>query len=314
MVVGNCRRLSLLLLILLLLSIICMVINQRTYLSAVSNNITVFHSAGSSSAEVGSVGTNSTSQYDDADFIVRRSFQQSYARILPCDDNPSWMKADQTNSIAKICMEQTRDYTTSENVTVPWWFQTLLRDITRRGGGVYVPWHHFYTTKPVLNFCSIDKVATTEWRSVFCKLNEADCVNNTKGTCCIKRTLQTMPKEAPWAVFIRDPLERLLSGFLDKCYNPAKLRREEHCEPNVVFNPMKGLKNDKNKTYPDLLDSIGVEAWVEGRDKLMFEAYVDVMPLKVSCVGTKKELILLTLQLSIRLFYLCLLYFFYEVE
>ena len=257
-------------------------LNQRTYLSH-SNRL-------GTSAAVGDDGDTKRNnrQYDDADFIIRRSFHQSYARILPCDDNPSWMKAGDTTSIAKECIQQTRDYITSGNGTVPWWFQTLLRDITGKGGGVYVPWHHFYTTEPSLNFCTIDKVATTEWRSVFCKLNAADCVNNTKGSCgkrkCTYTTLKTMPGEAPWAVFLRDPLERLLSGFLDKCYNPNLRRREEHCQPNVVFNPMEALKNDKNKAYANLLDSIEVE----GNDKLLFEAYVDVMPLKVRC-ATKTQ-------------------------
>jgi hypothetical protein len=289
--VGKCRRLPLLLLLFLLLSIIlCMVINQTTYLSAVSNNLTTFHSAGFSAAADGGRTNSDNQYYDDADFIVRRSFQQSYAHLLPCDDNPSWMKAAETTSIAKICTQQTRDYITSENVTVPWWFQTLLRDITSRaGGGVYVPWHHFYTTKPLLNFCTIDKVATTEWRKVFCELNKADCVNNTNRACnkrkCTYRTLQTMPTEAPWTVFVRDPLERLLSGFLDKCFDATARIRQGHCEPNVVFNPKKGLDNYKNIPYPNLLESIDVE----GKGKLMFEAWVDIMPLKVSFVEQTKN-------------------------
>jgi len=258
-----------------------MVTNQRTYLAAYT-----FQSQGAAGSTTYSAaallggGTNRTSPYDDADAIIRRSFDQSYARMLPCDDNPSWMKGRETAIIAKQCMQRTRDYITSGNVTVPWWFQTLLRDITGRGGGVFGPWHHFDTTEPLLNFCTIDKVATSEWRKVFCELNKADCVNNTEGSCgrkkCAFRTLQTMPEEAPWAVFVRDPLERLLSGFLDKCQNG---KREGHCEPNVVFNPMDRLKNGKNIPYPNLLDSIGGE----GKDKLMFGAYVDVLPLKVSC-------------------------------
>ncbi len=282
---GNCRRpLLFLLLQLSLLSIYYeyIVINQRTYfLSAVSNRYKITGST-TSAASLGGGSTHRNSQYDDADVIIRRSFYQSYGRILPCDDNPSWMKGRNTNIIAKECIQKTRDYIISEDVTVPWWFQTLLRDVTGRGGGVYAPWHHFDTTKPLLNFCTIDKVATSQWRKVFCELNKADCVNTTQGSCgrkkCAFRTLQTMPEEAPWAAFIRDPLERLLSGYLDKCYNTFHRQKQGHCAPNIVTNPMEGLKDGKNKSYSNLLDSIEDE----GKEKEMFEAYVDIMPLKVS--------------------------------
>ena len=283
---GTCRRLPLyLLLLLLLLSIIFTVTKQRTYLTVISKNI-----ATTSSTTLAADNTNKISQYDDADTIIRRSYNQSYAHILPCEDNPSWMKGRETTNIAKDCIQKTRDHIISENVTaVPWWFQTLLRDITIKGGGVYAPWHHFDTTEPLLNFCTIDKVATSEWRKIFCELNKADCVNTTQGSCgrkkCTWRTYQDVPEDAPWAVFVRDPLERLLSGYLDKCYNSVSRLREGHCSPNVIFNPREGLKNGKNALYPNLLDSIEVE----GRDKMMFEAYVDVMPLKVSCATNKKS-------------------------
>jgi len=85
-----------------------------------------------------------------------------------------------------------------------------------------------------------------------------------------------MPADAPWAVFVRDPLERLLSGYLDKCYNPETRQDEGHCEPNVVFNPMKGLANAENNAYANLLDGLDIE----GQEKAMFGAYVDVLPLK----------------------------------
>ena len=94
-------------------------------------------------------------------------------------------------------------------------FQTLLRDLPT--SGAYGFWHHFSTTEPTFNFCTIGKVATTEWRRVFCKLNADDC--KVPGSCgkrgCSWRTKKEMPENAPWAVFLRDPLERLLSG--EKC-------------------------------------------------------------------------------------------------
>eukprot|EP00984_Skeletonema_dohrnii_P021244 scaffold10558_cov112-Skeletonema_dohrnii-CCMP3373.AAC.2 len=215
------------------------------------------------------------STFGEADLIIQRSFEQSYAHILPCKKS-SWKAMD--SRIAIDCMQQTRDHIMSQNITVPWWFQTLLRDILAGGGGVYAPWHHFYTTKPPFHFCTVGKVATTEWRKVFCKLNAQDCVDDSS-SCrrgCTWKTTQKMPAKAPWAVFVRDPLERLLSGFLDKCYNPRTRKNQGHCEPNVVFNPEKPLMNAKNKPYANLLDSLDIE----GQEKAMFGAYVDVLPLK----------------------------------
>jgi hypothetical protein len=258
-------------LLLILLFLTALALHQQTamtqnLLPSLSNSL--FQQSSSSSSGLSTSG-------DEADLIIRRSFEQSYAHILPCKTS-SWKAIDSVTS--KSCMQQTNDHIMSENITVPWWFQTLLRDILGSGGGVYAPWHHFYTTKPPFHFCTVGKVATTEWRKVFCKLNAQDCVDDS-ASCrrnCAWKTTQEMPSDAPWAVFIRDPLERLLSGYLDKCYNPRTRRNQGHCEPNVVFNPMEGLANDKNKTYANLLDSLDIE----GQEKAMFGAYVDVLPLK----------------------------------
>lgn len=221
------------------------------------------------------IENGATTDEDEADAIIRRSFDESYAHIVPCQKS-TWKAMD--SSIERDCMALTRDYIKVQNITVPWWFQTLLRDILGPGGGVYSFWHHFYTTKPPFHFCTVGKVATTEWRKVFCKLNAEDCLDD--NSCgkkkCAWKTKQTMPKTAPWAVFVRDPLERLLSGYLDKCYNPQTRRNQGHCEPNAVFNPMKGLMDAKNKTYPNLMEGLDMD----GQEKAMFGAYVDVLPLK----------------------------------
>jgi hypothetical protein len=265
----NKYRLAFLLLILLLLTALALrqqTAMTRNLLSSLSND---------SFEQQQSLSGGFPPSGDEADLIIRRSFEQSYAHILPCEKT-SWNEID--SGITKECMKQTRDHIISENVTVPWWFQTLLRDILGSGGGVYAPWHHFYTTKPPFHFCTVGKVATTEWRRVFCKLNAQDCIDGS-ASCrrnCTWRTTKDMPADAPWAVFVRDPLERLLSGYLDKCYNPMTRRNQGHCEPNVVFSPMKGLVTAQNKAYPNLLDSLDIE----GQEKAMFGAYVDVLPLK----------------------------------
>ena len=40
-------------------------------------------------------------------------------------------------------------------------------------------------------------------------------------------------KEWFLATIVRDPLERLLSGYMDKCVNNMKRKLEKHCEPTV---------------------------------------------------------------------------------
>lgn len=217
---------------------------------------------------------------DEADVIIRRSYDKSYAHILPCDeDAPS----------GKACMKKTYDYFNPPTTTgtgdggnhtkitipsIPWWFQTLLRDI--QANLTYGPWHHLFTTTPAFNFCTIGKVATSEWRRVFCKLNADDCIVDPKQ--CHKQkcmwTHKEMPEDAPWAVFLRDPLERLLSGYLDKCDKPIRRLHEEHCQPNVVFNPAPDMMDAKSNKYPSLLKDL------DGKDKQMFAAYIDVLPLK----------------------------------
>lgn len=68
--------------------------------------------------------------------------------------------------------------------------------------------------------------------------------------------------------------ERLLSGYLDKCYKPKVRLREGHCEPNAVFNLNPDMADKNGNRYPSLLEDI------EDRDKQKFAAYVDVLPLK----------------------------------
>jgi hypothetical protein len=211
---------------------------------------------------------------DEADFIIRRSYLNSYAHILPCNNATT----------EKDCLDKTLQHfnPTTENARgalppVPWWFRTLLRDTV--ANGAYGFWHHFSTTDPALNFCTIEKVGTTEWRRVFCDLNEDECPNNGDkypphcraglvGRKCAFQTNKKMPSDAPKAVFLRDPLERLLSAFLDKCIKPHVRKHEKHCEPNEVFNTDGwGRKN------------IVPTKQIEDHPKQFFAAYLDVMPL-----------------------------------
>ena len=189
----------------------------------------------------------------------------------------------------------------------PWWFTTLLRDILTNGA--YGPWHHFSTvgTTPPIRFCAMGKNACTEWRRVFKALNAPEfCSDGDEkeksnhggggagGECQSQFNTATPlshdPNTVPNAVFIRDPLERLLSAYLDKCIKPNIRRSQGHCEPNTIFgvdylewiadksnnNKQEGNSNDEvaTKPLPDLMQTL------QNRDKELFAAYVDLLPLK----------------------------------
>ena len=70
-------------------------------------------------------------------------------------------------------------------------------------------------------------------------------------------------------VFLRDPLERFLSGFLDKCVR--RLDSNNHCEPLLVFGDSDPNNNKGTEKSP--IDSM---LWDK---KLTFQAYVDTFPL-----------------------------------
>ena len=110
--------------------------------------------------------------------------------------------------------------------------------------------------------------------------------------CSKFNTRATLDHQTPNTVFVRDPLERLLSGYLDKCAKPNVRVSQGHCEPNEVFgidflqrkwqkeqqqkqqNGEEKLKQQDEK-YPLDLTTV-----LQDRDKEMFAAYVDLLPLK----------------------------------
>jgi len=86
-----------------------------------------------------------------------------------------------------------------------------------------------------------------------------------KGHTCkmtVKEKPDADPAAVPRIVFLRDPLERFLSAYIDKCIEYKNL--QPHCEPEVVFN-------DPNNPLTEGL---------VGNKRANFEAYVDAFPLK----------------------------------
>jgi hypothetical protein len=142
----------------------------------------------------------------------------------------------------------------------PWWFQTMLRDGGMAGRGLHAPWHvlHYSQQEPKIQQCVFEKGGTKKFRALHC-LAINSTFTYTQVMWCYKE--QTRPPGSQKVVFLRDPLDRFLSGFLDKCISYT---REGHCEPTSVFHDNEtGLVNDFLKDQ-----------------RKLFEIYVDTFPLQ----------------------------------
>eukprot|EP00571_Detonula_confervacea_P000983 CAMPEP_0172330648 /NCGR_PEP_ID=MMETSP1058-20130122/61513_1 /TAXON_ID=83371 /ORGANISM="Detonula confervacea, Strain CCMP 353" /LENGTH=273 /DNA_ID=CAMNT_0013047873 /DNA_START=497 /DNA_END=1318 /DNA_ORIENTATION=- len=247
---------------------------------------------------------------DEAEFIIQKSYGETYARMPPCKEGMIEKECialvvkhlhqnqNQNNATANHVKQNSHYFQVPSDHPYPWWFETLLRDIPTNGA--YGSWHHFSTlsTDPPLRFCAIGKNGSSEWRKIFLDLNTPEFCEkgDEKGEKC-KSKLNTATKLSddplviPRTVFIRDPLERLLSGYLDKCVKPGIRTSQGHCQPNIVFGvdflereSSKLQKNQEAKQQrqegkeesslmPDLTKV------VQDMDKEMFAVYVDLLPL-----------------------------------
>lgn len=144
---------------------------------------------------------------------------------------------------------------------LPWWLHTMMRDTILPSTGLRGDWRFLTSIDPPLRVCAIEKVASKQWRDIIGRLRNATKVEE------IVSPKEVPPLEGtPKIVFLRDPLERFLSAYLDKCH-PIHIRMDQrkHCKPYEIFN-------FSEKT--ELTDSI------YHHPKRLFEAYIDALPLK----------------------------------
>lgn len=232
---------------------------------------------------------------DEADFTIQRSYAETYVRMTDCNEDIIESACIQT--IIDQFKQQSTEYngqsTDSDNNSnapmqpLPWWFQTLLRDIPTNGA--YGFWHHFSTssTVPPMKFCAIGKNGSTEWRRVFKALNAPEFGGLEKSKYNTKKLLHGSTDGMPQTVFLRDPLERLLSAYLDKCVKDNIRKTQGHCEPNAIFakdwmdrraakaGDKPKIKDEKEEILPPQHNDMAQDI-----DKEMFAAYVDLFPLK----------------------------------
>lgn len=130
-------------------------------------------------------------------------------------------------------------------------------------------WHNITLTEPSLQVCAIEKIGCTEWMKLQCVVHNK---TRGKGVSCNPDVMSREPP--PRLVILRDPLERFLSAFIDKC---IKWLEAEHCEPLDVFYQQKDMATATRREKalaPDLAEEL------KTHDKLFFESYVETMPLR----------------------------------
>jgi hypothetical protein len=167
-----------------------------------------------------------------AESIVQRAFNLTFAHLSRnCGKN---------QSIKSCCQNESKSGD-------PWWFQSMMRDMSRNVLGRWQSASNVTYTGEPIKLCGIEKIGTKKWKRLFCLLQ-----NRTfeRGQTC--RPIETVSQDAVKIVFLRDPLERFLSAFIDKC---IVHKGENHCEPVLSF--FQGI--DK---------------------KSLFEAHVNAAPLK----------------------------------
>jgi Sulfotransferase family len=193
----------------------------------------------------------------------------------------------------------------SSSSSWPWWIRTLYRDMAEKRNGLAGRWHMLQFGNPRLRLCVYEKGGTKHWKKLQCRHNHLfvqklvdepipdfnQCFNrqppyDTYYTNKRPSNYNSSIRSAR-VVFLRDPLDRFLSGFLDKCVR--RMDHVDHCEPELVFSNEDDDDSDSTSPVRDLLKD----------RKLFFKMYADVMPLQwnmhffpqaVQCGGLYREL------------------------
>lgn len=213
--------------------------------------------------------------------IVERAFNESYVNLVQLDHRGSGINYTDGNS-QKHLLAMRALYGMRKDPTLaqkwPWWFHTLLRDIVTKPSGLHGGWHLLYFPKPAnFNLCLIEKAGTKEWRRMQCKFfhKDLDILKNMtprEASNCYLQTpgMNQRDSQSKQIIFLRDPLERFLSGFLDKCVRD-KRATGIHCEPLVVFKKSSGVVDE---FIPEYKTGVSFDA------SKLFEIYVDTFPLR----------------------------------
>lgn len=166
--------------------------------------------------------------------IVELDFSETYAFVVDSCGNLN-------QSSLQICLAGVYGDMKQKDSPIaskwPWWFQTLIRDSSVLAGkALSRDWHFLQFTDPLLQLCVYEKGSTKMWRMMQCRFLmgkgvNVDMAGNSWADCFGSQG--SFLNNTERAVFLRDPLERFLSGFLDKCVDENHRTKEHHCLPNI---------------------------------------------------------------------------------
>jgi Sulfotransferase family len=204
--------------------------------------------------------------------IVERSYRQSWkdltTEICPVLSYPNVTDPPPARDFYKECLDRAKALGDTKGSPYqdrwPWWFRTLLRDTGKPQNGIQGPWHVLQFSNPDLRLCVYEKGGTKKFKQFHCRHTHNYTGNYPNFNQCWNQQPKyyTAPKSDK-AVFLRDPLDRFLSGFLDKCI----LHHDtvDHCEPVTVFH------NESTSPVQDLMFN---------DPRKFFDMYVDTFPLQ----------------------------------
>ncbi len=208
-----------------------------------------------------------------AEDIVQKAYNSTFANIVKrCPKEIVSFRRCMLQSYQEDVENAPSGGAASPEVFQHWWFRTMVRDAYnlenhKKGSLLWIKSFHVATaSNPNVSMCLIEKIGTKQWKQVFRHINGKKYQSNG-----IIDLPDTSKEGYPSIVFFRDPLERFLSAYLDKCVDKNHRVNEKHCEPNQLFNPNIQSREEKELT-------MGLS--FEDHQKEMFAAYVDVMPLR----------------------------------
>lgn len=229
--------------------------------------------------------------------IVHKSFNSTYASLIeicPNSKDESIMNCFKkmydiikSKNTQKQNVTNTITWTTLNHNGQYWWYQSMLRDAgvfeNVKAQGTQGFWHIGQAKDPNVSMCMIEKIGIKQWQQLFSKLN-GGTRKYSFGQPILLPVLEGDEDEPyPSIVFLRDPLDRFLSAYLDKCFTSFRRMKELHCEPNEIYNlPSSAIKNSPmlaGFSFDD--DKTMKQPHQQHLNKrAMFAAYVDTMPLK----------------------------------
>ena len=178
-----------------------------------------------------------------------------------------------------------------DTTTWPWWMRTMIRDMEKPRSGLYGIWHQLQFDHPRnLELCVYEKGGTKKFRNAHClnvNNDDASSFKNARqqANCYLKQRQFDTNDVTDRAVFLRDPLDRFLSGFLDKCVRRAD--NVDHCEPSTVFfnestSPVADMLRERRGGSSDGGDdsSSSSSSAASYNKKWFFDMYVDTLGLK----------------------------------